>query len=183
MKYLDRATNIALLCAVAVFLFIVGRNELTRRSASPLLSPKDFMGKTVKLPGVQFSQQHNSLILAISTACHFCQQSLPFYHELTDKTNGQLDVIALLPQSKAEATKFLDDAHVHTTEIVSAGLDSIGVSATPTLLLVNGKGKVIGAWIGELDDKGKQQLFADVLPDGSSSARVTVTRVGGCGHT
>ena len=171
MKYLDRITNIAVLIAVVVFLFSMGRNEYARRNIPKQMTAKDFVGKTVKLPGINFSPEHNSLILALSTACHFCQQSLPFYQELTAKANGQLDVIGLFPQPEAEAKKFFDDAHVRATQVVSAGLDVIGVSATPTLLLVDSKGKVIDAWMGELDDKGRQQLVGRVLP-GVSSAHV-----------
>lgn len=169
MKYLDRITNIAVLVAVVAFLFIMGRNELARRNAPATMTAKDFVGKTVKLPGVQFSQEHNSLILAVSTTCHFCKDSLTFYQELTTKANGQLDVIGVFPQPETEAKKFFEDAHVRATQVVSASLDTVGVSATPTLLLVDTKGKVIDAWLGALDEKGRQQLVARVLP-GSSVA-------------
>ncbi len=175
MKYLDRITNIAVLVAVVVFLFIAGRNELGRRHVPGMMTAKDFVGKTVKLQGVQFSQQHNSLILALSTACHFCQQSLPFYQELTTKAQGQLDVIGVFPQTETEAKKFLQDANVHATQVVSAGLETVGVSATPTLLLVDTKGKVLDAWLGALDDKGREQLLTRVLTAPSVAHRLSNT--------
>ena len=43
-------------------------------------------------------------------------------------------------------------------QVISAPLNATGVSATPTLLLVDGHGKVEKAWIGKLDDVGQKQV-------------------------
>jgi hypothetical protein len=165
MKSLDRIANVAIIVAVAVFLMIVVRNEIDRHHAASGHSQQDFVGKTISLPGVRFTPGHNALVVAISTACHFCKDSLPFYKDLAARANGHVALIAVLPQPQSDAAEFLDKAGVATTQTVTASLDSIGVSGTPTVLLVDGSGKVTAAWVGKLDEKGQQSLIHTALPN------------------
>jgi len=167
MKYLDRAANVAVIVAVAVFLFMVFRGDIGRRQ-SPKDPSQELIGRTIALPGVQFSKGQNSLVVAVSTTCHFCKDSLPFYKQLAEKSRGRLNLVAVLPQPEAEAQKFLQDAGVTATQVVSASLDSIGVNGTPTVLLVNEEGKVKHAWSGRLDEKGQEDLLAIAFQDRSS---------------
>jgi thioredoxin-related protein len=164
MKILEKIANISLILGVSVFLVIVARGEFAKHSL-PDTSPKALLGKTIHLPGVSFPQQHDSLVLALSTSCHFCKESLPFYKDLSEKSQGRLDVIAVLPQTESEAQTYVQDAAVKTTQVVSASLDTIGVYATPTLLLVDNNGKVQDAWVGLLDEKTQQKLLAVALPN------------------
>lgn len=159
MKILERAANLATIAGVAVFLVLVLRGELAKRRA-PDMSPNAFVGKTVRLPGVSFPQPRASLVLALSTSCHFCKESLPFYKDLADQATGRVNVVALLPQSQAEAQSYVQEAGVKATQVVSSSLDSIGVNATPTVLLLDGTGKVQGAWVGLLDEKAQRNLLA-----------------------
>ena len=130
---------------------------------SNLPPPRALVGKSVTLPGTQLNPQHNSLLVAISTTCHFCKDSLPFYKTLAEKAQGKLDVIAVFPQPVAEAQSFLQQAQVAPTSVVSADLGKIGVQATPTMLLVNPQGKVLEEWMGKQDDSGEQRVLARVL--------------------
>ena len=125
MKNLDRVTNIAVLIAVVIFLLQVGRGQFIRRPVAAPTTAKNLIGKTIRLPGLRLTAGHESLVLAISTTCHFCSDSLPFYKELSAKASGRLDVIAVLPQPQPEAERFLQAASVHTTQIVSARLDTL----------------------------------------------------------
>lgn len=71
-----------------------------------------------------------------------------------------MDVFAVLPQAQSEASRYLADAGLPSVQVVSADLGSIGVYATPTLLLVDGTGKVKFAWIGKQDDAGEGKILA-----------------------
>lgn len=169
MKYLDRIANIAIIVAVIVFLGLVVKGEFGGRKAPPFTAQaasQGLVGATVSLPGVQLPKDRSSLLLVVSTECHFCKDSLPFYKDLTAKSRGRLNVVAVLPQPKAEAQKFLKDADVQADEVVTATPDALGVRGTPTVLLVDGTGKVKEAWIGRLDAKGQENLLAAALPKG-----------------
>ena len=171
MKDLDRIANVAIIVAVAIFITLVVRGEFFRRTAAPAHSPGTLVGKTIQLPGVAFPAQRDSLVLGISTQCHYCNESLPFYKQLSDSLQGRLDVFAVLPQTQAEAGKYLADAGLSTVHGVSADLDSIGVYATPTLLLVDSTGKVKDAWLGKQDEAGQQKILAAVLAEAAVGPR------------
>lgn len=167
MKWLDRFASIAVIIAVAVFLFIAARNDFFAPKSQPQANPqKDLAGTTITLPGISFANGRDSLVLAVSTTCHFCQESLPFYKQLSEKVRGKIDLIAVLPEPESEAKKFLADAAVQTDAIVKAIPNSIGVQGTPTVLLVDGKGKVKNVWMGRLDEAGQKQMLSIVLPQG-----------------
>jgi thiol-disulfide isomerase/thioredoxin len=162
MKWLDKIANVALMLGVAVFLYVVFHGDFIVRKSRP--QPASALtGSSLKVPGLNFNQQHKSFVLAISTTCHFCKDSMPFYRELSMKTQGKVDLIAVLPQKVDEANVFLGSSSVMATKVVSASLDTLGVTGTPTLLLVDSQGKVQKEWMGELNDEQKKQVFAEIL--------------------
>ncbi|NYF78951.1 thioredoxin-related protein [Granulicella arctica] len=156
MKKLEIAANVAVLFAVVVFLFVVGRGEF--RKYEETRPAKALVGQTIGLPGFRFASSGKTLVLAISTTCHFCKDSEPFYRDLTEKSNGRVDFVAVLPQALDVAQSYVQQSIAPSVHVVSARLDSIGVRGTPTLLLVDGNGKVQDVWVGKLDDKGQRQV-------------------------
>jgi thioredoxin-related protein len=131
------------------------------------------VGKTIHLPGVHFRAQRDSLVLGISTSCHFCNESMPFYKGLANQLKGRLDLVAVLPQAQTEAENYVKAAGLSEARVVSSNLGSIGVYATPTLLLVDSTGKVKSEWVGKLDDATQKKVLATVLP--STTAAVPRT--------
>jgi hypothetical protein len=121
------------------------------------------VGTTVSLPGVQYPQGRDSLLMVVSTQCHFCQESLPFYQKLIPSVNNKVNVIAVLPQPKPEAQAWLSKSGITGTQVASASPGSIGVTGTPTLLQVDSSGKVKSAWIGKLDESAQQQVTKALL--------------------
>jgi len=167
MKYIDRIANIAVIVGVVVFLFLVFRGEF-RKSKDLREPPSNLVGETVRLPGVQIPRDRDSLFLAVSTTCHFCEESMPFYKQIVDKSRGRINIVAVLPQPQQEAERYMQSRGVEANQVVSANLDAMGVRGTPTVLLVDGSGKVKHAWTGRLDEKGQKDLLEIVLPKAQS---------------
>jgi hypothetical protein len=162
VKHLERIANVAIIVAVAVFLTLVIRGNFFPHTPSAQ-SRSALVGKTISVPGIHFSTQRDSLVLGLSTACHFCNESMPFYKGLVGQLHGSLDVIAVLPQTKSEAEHYLKTAGLSEASVVSSSLDTIGIYATPTLLLVDSTGKVKSEWVGKLDDATQRKILAAVL--------------------
>jgi hypothetical protein len=162
MKRLETIANISVIVAALVLVVFLGQMEWQRHheSAAPR---KALIGQTVTLPGVQFTAQSRTLVLAISTTCHFCNDSAPFYKDLVAKSQGRLRIVAVLPQPLSEAQPYVRDAIAPSVQVVSSRLDSMGVTGTPTLLLVDSNGKVQQAWVGKLDDQGQRQVQSYVM--------------------
>jgi hypothetical protein len=156
MKYLDKVANVAVIIGVAVFLMLVIRGGLWRHQPT-LHSQTDLVGATITLPQAGF--RRNTVLLAISTSCHFCRESMPFYRSLLASSQGKADVIAVLPQPLADANKFLSAEGVPVTKVISTSLANLGIYATPTVLMVDADGKVKRAWTGLLDERAQGQVI------------------------
>jgi len=116
-----------------------------------------------RIPGVDWSKNGRTLVLAISTQCHFCKESTPFYRRIEQEAGKDLKMLAVLPQPAAEAEQYLKDEGVHVEQVRQVSLASIGVSGTPTMLLVDGKGIVTRVWTGRLQE---QEQALSVLKKG-----------------
>jgi len=159
MKRLEGVANIAVIVAAFVFVAVVVRSEFTKRGTAP---PSDLIGRRIELPGIQFPKSNKSLVIVVSTVCHFCKESLPFYRDLSIQLRGKMDVIAVLPEPQPEAQAFIREADISAAQTVSASLNSIGVSGTPTLLLLDKDGTVERVWLGKLDAKRRQEVLSVV---------------------
>ncbi len=137
MKRLDLMTNIAVIVTSVALLGFMGNSwyESHHAPQSRVVRAQDLVGRTVQLPGVDFTRKGKTLLIAISSTCHFCQESQPFYRQLANAPGVTANLVAVLPTPQRD-----------------------GVNSTPTLLLVDGRGKVEKAWIGKLDDAGQKQV-------------------------
>ena len=102
----------------------------------------------IRLDGVDWSKADKTLVMVLSTTCRFCTESGPFYRKLAN-ARGKVRMIAVLPQSVEEGRRYLEDLGVDVSEVVQAPLSSIGVTGTPTLVLVSQDGTVTSTWLGK----------------------------------
>lgn len=163
MKSLDKIANIAIIIAVAVFLVVVGRNQFQRHYADGY--SENLIGKAIKLPDLRFPMPRRSIILALSTNCHFCQDSLPFYRTLATQTKGKVDLIAVFPQTDSGGRDYLEHATVSAAKVVSTDLSAIGVRGTPTVFLVGRDGKIQGVWNGFLTREAQEEIVQRALSE------------------
>jgi hypothetical protein len=153
-RIVEFAANLALIVAV-----VIGATVWLRRpdTAGPLHNMSDAraisqyptVGTQIVLPGVDWSAHKATLVVAISSACHYCVASAPFYSEITRSTHVA-PIVVVMPQGELDAQAFLREHAITPHNLVSASLASIQVNATPTLLLISASGIVTKAWVGEL---------------------------------
>jgi hypothetical protein len=161
IKRLEVAVNIAILCAFIMVAALAAQRFWNARTGSRTADPE--IGAKVSLAGVDWSKSNRSLVLALSTTCHFCSESAPFYKELVhDAVERGIQVIAVLPQAQSESRSYLDGLGVQVQNIFQSSLDSVGARATPTLLIVNQNGTISKAWVGKLGSQREQQVIASL---------------------
>jgi len=163
---LELLTNLAIIVAAVLLSIVLIKNYLLPDRSKD--SPRDFRvpaGAKVSLPGVDWSNNNQTLLLVLQKGCHFCTESAAFYQRLVRETagRGNIHVIAVLPQAPDESRKYLDDLGVAIEEVKQAQLDSIGVHGTPTLILVNNQGVVMTSWVGKLDADGEAEVLRRLL--------------------
>ena len=111
------------------------------------------------VPGVDWSRNVRTLVLAVSTQCHFCKESTPFYRKLQEQVGKSLKTVAILPQSVAAAEQYLNGESVHVDQVRQVTLGDIGIRATPTMLLVNSAGVVTKIWVGRIKPEQEQDVL------------------------
>lgn len=119
------------------------------------------------LPGVDWAKNRRTWVLALSTQCHFCTESAPFFQRIQKERARDLKLLAVLPQSITEGHRYLEGEGVKVDDVRQAEISSIGVNGTPTLLLVDSKGAVSQVWQGKLQPEQEGGVLA-VLTKGAS---------------
>jgi len=160
VKRLDQIANIAVIVTSVALLGFLGNAWYGSHYGpqSHVARAKALVGSTVKLSGVDFTRNGKTLLIAVSSTCHFCEESQPFYRQLANTPGVTANLVAVLPMPQRDAENYVHSKISPTLRVVSASLDTIDVDSTPTLLLVDGQGKVEKAWVGKLDDSGEKQV-------------------------
>lgn len=126
----------------------------TTAATSPLnaRSSENLIGKHVPVSQKDWSSSRKTLVLYLSTTCHFCRESSPFYRQLVDKAkqDPNVRIVAIFPEGEDSAKDLLKKEGVQIDEVYSGSLESIGVIATPTIMLVNQDGTITDSWLGKL---------------------------------
>lgn len=164
-RKLETATNLAVLvAALLVAAYFVGL--FIARAKRPEPTPEAGPGIRLALPeAFDFAAHDRTLILAIQEDCSYCEASIPFYVEITDRLGGgcsELGVVAALPNPPASADAFLDKAGLQIPRLANTSLASLGITGTPTVLLVDREGTVLDVWVGELSEDGQEDILAAV---------------------
>lgn len=124
-------------------------------------------GDAVAVSGVDWEKNGKTLLLVLSTTCHFCTQSGPFYQRLV-KEHGDAKLVALVPQSADEGQSYLKGLGVEVDDVRQASLGDLGVSGTPTLILVDGKGLAADVWVGALTPNRENEVVSRLSTERAS---------------
>lgn len=175
-KGVEIATNLSIILVALTGATVLVRNYLLRPPVTITAGPPSAtrnapggrqlptgpaQGTQLSVPGITWSDSEETVVLALSDKCKYCTESAPFYKQLaaeTAKRNG-VRVIAVFPQDPNAGKKYLDDLGVPVVAVTQATLDSIGVRATPTLVIVDKSGTVKQSWVGLLKNGRETEVL------------------------
>lgn len=136
------------------------RQHLTRPPVDAPLPQGPRIGSRIELPGVNWSANGSTLVIAMQVGCHWCEASSAFYRDLIrSNSDGAVHLVAVLPQSIQQDQQFLESLSLQFQDIRQAQLATLSVYATPTLLLLHGDGRVDKVWTGMLSPDGEADVF------------------------
>ena len=161
-KKIELIANVAIIVVACLLAGVLVKNYYLGKSieeTNNAQSDHNLNGKQLSSLNIDWRQNQQTLILAISTTCHFCSESGSFYQRLTRKaTNTHL--LAVLPQTVEEGKQYLSGLGVPIRDIRQEKLDSFGVQGTPTLILVDDKGTIISSWVGKVNEQTEQEILS-----------------------
>jgi thiol-disulfide isomerase/thioredoxin len=167
---LQIAANAATLVVACLLSVVLIKTYLLRgNTIQPTIVPTGSAGTvavgaklTSQLPDVSWDSNGETVILALSTHCHFCTDSAPFFRQLSEKSGRNFKIVAVLPESVAESKIYLDREGVHVNQLKQLSLDRLGVAGTPTMLLLDNRGKVTESWVGMLSPEAQSQALKTI---------------------
>jgi thioredoxin-related protein len=152
-RLLELSLNLLCLVLVSVGVFAYFRERRPAEGAKQRAVSGIRTGQKLVIPGVAWPRR-KSLVLALSTTCHFCEQSAPFYQKLLEEQKkGTWQSILLFPQQTQQAVNYVDKHNYYSPTTLHANFTALGVTGTPTLVLVDDMGTVLDEWIGLLSPK------------------------------
>lgn len=177
IRKLEILANIAVvitsvvLCSVLVnkYFFTSARQEAPVEvvqskglASSASRRPSIQAGTKISLPGIDWSKSTRTVVLALSTTCHFCSESAPFYQKLQQQKPNNVRLVAVFSQPVENSRNYLNQLGVSVNDVVQSSLASLGVSGTPTLLLIDSEGSVTDSWVGRLSDSEAARVIEQI---------------------
>ena len=154
---LETLANTAIIVLSVTVAAVLAKNYLLAPvSPGPLGIRK---GQTFELPQeANFTTAESTLVVALSPGCSFCTQSLPFYRSLVtrrDSGKAPLRIVAVVARKGQieDEQRILEEAGIHVDALLPADLAELGISGTPTLILVDRRGEVMEVWPGKLSEE------------------------------
>lgn len=147
---LEIATNIAILIMISLVAGSFAKHYFFPSHSQPK-QYAELLGATLRIPNANWGKSERTIVLALNTYCHFCEQSVPFYQRLAKfALNKKVRLIAVLPQSETEVKSFFARNEIPIADFRELPLNQIAVYSTPTVILVDSQGIVLSVWAGKL---------------------------------
>ena len=164
MTRLEKATHVFLIaiCCLAGGLLIEQRFFSDEDSAPSAAG--DLVGRLVNLPGANWQAAPVSVLLQISSTCHYCDESMPFYRQMMaarQASAAKVPVIVASADAVAVIRQHLADEQVSVDKVLHSRLAGLA-AITPTVYIVDSKGMVKRVFVGELDSSGQKHLLSIV---------------------
>ena len=158
---LEVGSNVAIIVLALIVGAVVLRNYVF--TPRPAMAPPQ--GTRLELPGVQWNERPQTLVMVLRKDCQFCSASAAFYRRLLEETTRlHVPVIAALPDEPAESQEYLRHIGIAVPDVRHVSLSSLGVGATPTLVLVDARGAVARSWVGQLPAAREAEVLRSLQP-------------------
>lgn len=157
---LDTIANLAIV-GVCILIAVIGvKKFLVNDQHVATAGPR--RGNVLQLAGVSWASSDRSVLLALNTRCHYCNDSSDFYRRLAPvAAAAHVPLFAIFPQPIDEArahwiSQNLPAAGVH---FIQAPTGQLPISGTPTVILVDRKGVILRAWTGKQPISGEAEIL------------------------
>jgi thiol-disulfide isomerase/thioredoxin len=165
----EAVANITVIIVALVVGAVVLRGGMLSRHTEPSVAAGD---RLAAVPGIDWGQHRKTLVLALNTGCHYCQDSVPFYQKLAQAQPdySNLAIVAAFPNDAQEVGHFAAQEAVGIRSVAAVPFDKWRVTGTPTLLLVDAHGRVERTWVGLLTSRQELDLMAMISGAGKNQA-------------
>jgi hypothetical protein len=112
-------------------------------------------GDTIDVPAEWYAGSRRTLVLFGQASCGACQDATPYLEQLVSHLRGRAAVVVVSPGPTLDQDQTWAAAIGVESSAVFPVPHRLRVRVTPTLVVVDAKGKILGAWEG-VGPAGKQ---------------------------
>ena len=158
-KAFDLLVSFSVLVAACTIVYSFTKNRTAKRAETTVVGRR--LGD---IPGITWSAHDETLVLALKKGCHYCEQSIPFYQRLSSLDHPpSVSLVAAFPDGADEVDRIIRDHKLAIPAVGDVPLRLLGVTGTPTLLLVNRQGVVTKQWVGALQPDRETEVTSAVM--------------------
>ncbi len=174
---LEAVANVTVIMVALAVGYVVLRGWLAAPGASVSVPTR---AELVNVASIDWSHYRRSLVLVLNVGCHYCRDSVPFYQRLA-RTHSQRDnpvqLVAVFPNDVEAVRRLMNQEGLAIRSVAEVPLETLGVVATPTVLLVDGNGRLERFWVGVLTPRQELEVlqaatgFSPVLSSRESNGK------------
>ena len=169
---LEVATNVAVLLAAVVVLATFARSYFAEHP-KPQLEVGIQKGQAfAPVPGIDYGSSPRTLLIAMSTKCHYCAESLPFYKQLAEaqQADGKAArIVAVFPNADVEVKQYIRENNLNLETVSGVDFRALNIAGTPTAVLIDSSGGVRDFWVGKLPQEIERQVIEALSEQDASS--------------
>jgi hypothetical protein len=161
---LERTVHICVIavCLVSLALLLERRFLPNGSAPSAASSEKALVGEHIEIAGLDWRSSPMNAVLYMNTRCHFCQESTPFYREITDAQRSRragVSLSVLSAESPEVMREYLTKKQIVVDGVYKLSSPVPALTGTPTWLIIDAGGIVRQAFIGKLNGSKEKELL------------------------
>jgi thioredoxin-related protein len=163
-QILETVTNLCVISFTLVFLGTLAVNAVRSYDSNqpPKVREGLHVGAEISNLNIDLPSKQKTLLIALSTECGFCSDSIPFVEKLNRLDHPAASIITLFPEDKVSVASFLQEKQIQIDARSSVDFRTLGLQGTPAYILVDDQGKVIDLWFGKLSQKEQEDLLKGI---------------------
>jgi hypothetical protein len=161
--YLETTTNIAVLLVALALLGNIawvhlGKQQPALRAEGGLRKGSAFS----LIPGIDYGKSSQTLVIALSSRCDHCDESIPFFKRLMEANIGRSDstsIVAVFPEKAEEVWSYITQQELNINTIPGINYKALNIPGTPGAVLISSEGKILNFWIGTPSKDAEKEIM------------------------
>ena len=115
----------------------------------------------ISIEGIDWAKNRRTVVLALTQDCSYCDESAAFYKALSQQllATGNGEFIAVFPRASEASKDYMQRRGIAVSEVRYMPFKLLGVTGTPTLMLINEAGIVTDKWAGKLGPNEEREVL------------------------
>ena len=170
-RVIDRASQLGFLVACIVLTVVAVTRHCAGTGGGVQAAAVVSRGETVVAQqGLQPRAAAMTVVVVVDPACVHCTLSMPFYAKLAERAERSKRAVGVVFAGKRSPEALVEYLRQHAIRapVVTGTPPNLSVRGTPTLLVLNSSGKVLGGWLGRLNHD-QEETVLKMIAQGSVS--------------